>query len=100
MAKIYCDKEFNGISASVNFLDGVGITDDPYLISWFMEHGYTIVEDIREPSVYDEWTYEKLTEYAKERGFNGIGLKKEPLMRKFIDLDAKEKEEKNTRMEE
>ena len=100
MAKIYCDKEFNGISASVNFVDGIGITVDPYLISWFMEHGYKIFEDIREPSVYDLMSYKELTELAKERGFNGIGLKKEPLMRKFIDLDAKIEDDKITEMEE
>ena len=100
MAKIYCDKEFNGISASVNFLDGVGISDDPYLISWFVEHGYKIIEDVREPSVYDSISYKELTEFAKEKGFNGIGLKKELLIRKFIELDAKEEEDKNTGKEE
>ena len=100
MAKIYCDKEFNGISASVNFVNGVGVTDDPYLISWFIEHGYTIIEEKREPSVYDSMSYKEMTELAKERGFNGIGLKKEPLMRKFIDLDAKIEDDKITEMEE
>ena len=100
MAKIYCDKEFNGISASVNFVNGMGITDDPYLISWFMEQKYKIIEDVREPSVYNLLTYKELTELAKERGFNGIGLKKEPLIRKFIDLDAKIEDDKITEMEE
>lgn len=49
MAKIYCkNTEFNGISATVNFENGVGVTDDPYLISWFMEHGYTVEEGKKE----------------------------------------------------
>lgn len=45
MAKIYCrNKQYNGISAGVNFVNGVGVTDDPYLVSWFMENGYTVEE--------------------------------------------------------
>ena len=100
MAKIYCNKSFNGLSASVNFVDGVGDSNIPHLVSWFQENGYTIVEEKREPSIYDSMTYKEMTELAKERGFNGIGLKKEPLMRKFIDLDAKIEDDKITEMEE
>jgi len=36
--------------------------------------------------------YKELTELAKERGFNGIGLKKEPLIIALIDLDSKNTE--------
>jgi len=106
MAKIYCNnKEFNDISASVNFVDGVGDSNIPHLISWFQENGYTIIEEKREPSGYDSMSYKELTELAKERGFNGIGLKKEPLIKAFIDLDAeieasKNEDDKNTEMEE
>lgn len=97
MAKIYCNnKEFNGISASVNFVDGVGDSNISHLISWFKENGYTIIEEKREPSVYDSMNYKELTELAKARGFNGIGLKKDPLIKAFIDLDAKNEVDKKT----
>lgn len=43
MAKIYApNKSFNGESASVIFVDGVGETDNPHLIQWFKEKGYTV----------------------------------------------------------
>ncbi len=89
MAKIYSNnKEFNGISASVNFVNGVGVTDDPYLISWFKEHGYTVEIEIK-PEDIENMTYKELTEYAKERGFNGIGYKKPELIKALLELDNK-----------
>ena len=46
MAKIVANnKEYTGISASVSFVNGVGETSDPYLLDWFREHGYEVVED-------------------------------------------------------
>lgn len=44
--KIYAPvKDFNGVHASVLFVNGVGETDNPHLIEWFKSHGYT-VEDV------------------------------------------------------
>lgn len=89
MARIYSkNKQYNGISAGVNFVNGVGVTDDPYLVSWFMENGYT-VEEKKEIKNYEDMTYKELTDYAKERGFNGIGYKKEQLIQALYDLDKK-----------
>ena len=46
MAKILCpNKEYNGISASVTFVNGVGETNNLQLIEWFKSHGYTVEED-------------------------------------------------------
>lgn len=46
MAKIICpNKEYTGVSASVSFCKGVGETENPRLIKWFKEHGYTVEED-------------------------------------------------------
>ncbi len=43
--KIYSpNKDYTGISASVPFCGGVGETNDPYLIKWFKDHGYTVEE--------------------------------------------------------
>lgn len=45
MAKIIApNKKYNGETASVIFVDGVGETADTYLLSWFCEHGYTVEE--------------------------------------------------------
>ena len=43
MAKIYApNKRFTGVSASVNFVNGVGETNDPHLINWFKSKGYKV----------------------------------------------------------
>jgi len=47
MAKILCQNgQYTGISASVEFVDGVGETDNPYLIEWFKENGYIVEETV------------------------------------------------------
>lgn len=46
MAKIIApNKKYTGISASVNFVNGVGETNDPRLIAWFKSKGYEVVEE-------------------------------------------------------
>ena len=46
--KIYAPvKQTNGVRASVRFVNGVGETDDPRLIKWFVDHGYTVEESLR-----------------------------------------------------
>ena len=46
MAQIIApNKDYNGESASVTFVRGVGETSDAYLIEWFRTHGYTVIED-------------------------------------------------------
>ena len=95
MAKIYCNNnQYNGISAGVNFVNGVGVTNDSHLISWFTENGYAIIEDPpREPGDYDEMNYKDLVELAKQRGFNAIGYKKEQLIQSLIALDLQNENE-------
>lgn len=44
--KIYAPvKNVNGVYASVLFRNSVGETDNPALIKWFKDRGYTVVED-------------------------------------------------------
>lgn len=46
MAQIIApNKDYNGESASVTFVKGVGETSDAYLIEWFKERGYTVIGD-------------------------------------------------------
>ena len=74
MARIYSKNEkYNGISAGINFVNGVGVSTDSRLLSWFEENGYRILPEL------DEMSYKELTEYAKSKGLNGIGMKKEEL---------------------
>ena len=41
--KIYAPvKDATGVWATVRFVNGVGETDDPYLIEWFKSHGYKV----------------------------------------------------------
>lgn len=41
--KIYAPvKDANGVYASVRFVNGVGETDNPHLIEWFISHGYKV----------------------------------------------------------
>lgn len=46
MAKILApNKEYTGVSASVSFVNGVGETNNPHLLSWFERNGYQVVEE-------------------------------------------------------
>jgi hypothetical protein len=47
--KIYAPvKDANGVWASVRFINGVGETDNPQLISWFKKNGYAVEDDVKE----------------------------------------------------
>ena len=39
------NKEYTGISASVYFINGTGETENPYLVEWFKEKGYEVIEN-------------------------------------------------------
>ena len=44
--RIYAPNEnYTGSSAGVTFVNGVGETDNPYLIDWFKERGYRVEEE-------------------------------------------------------
>ena len=67
---------FNGIVAGVQFIDGVGSTDDEGAIAYFERQGYEVAgvvdEDVKrdyplgDPS--DKWTKAELLAYADDRG--------------------------------
>ena len=51
------NKEYTGVSASVPFCNGMGETDDPYLIEWFKKHSTEepgIKKPVDEESVDEE----------------------------------------------
>jgi hypothetical protein len=52
------NEKYNGVSASLTFVNGKAETDEPWLIQWFKEHGYEVIEEEKEQSGVD---LEKLT---------------------------------------
>lgn len=46
MARIIApNKGYSGVSAGVAFTGGEGSTDNEYLIKWFHDHGYEVIEE-------------------------------------------------------
>jgi hypothetical protein len=87
MARIYSNnKQYNGISAGINFVNGVGETDVSHLLSWFSENGYSVEKE--KIVNYDAMKYKELTDLAKERGINGIGIKKDELIKILREMEA------------
>lgn len=73
MAKIIApNKQYTGISASVYFCNGIGETTNEDLISWFKEHGYSVVEeDIeKKDKSIDEMSVEELIAYTDEHNID------------------------------
>lgn len=48
MAKVIAPEQFTGRHVTLNFLNGVAECEDPALLDWFREHGYT-VENAEKP---------------------------------------------------
>ena len=88
--KIYARvTDVNGIYASVVFTNGVGETDNPRLIEWFKNHGYSlekcdisneiphekcdfseeILNEVSETTDFDSMTPNQLREWMKANGY-------------------------------
>ena len=87
MAKVYAiNKEYNGVTASVPFTNGVGFSSDPYLLDWFKEHGYNVEDDTAEAKSeantdISQLSYDELKSLAKDKGVDGYHkMKKEELV--------------------
>jgi len=75
---------YTGVSASVAFSKGVGLTGREDLIPWFKEHGYTVEEIKDEAKSVDEMTVDELKAYAEGKGIDLTGLtKKEDILNKI-----------------
>jgi len=50
VAKIICpNTDYTGVSATVQFINGVGEASDPHLVAWFRENGYTVEDEEEAP---------------------------------------------------
>lgn len=68
MAKIYSPRRgYNGISATVRFMNGVGECTDPDLLEWFREKGYTVELEESENTEPEEESTKKVTRRAKSK---------------------------------
>lgn len=78
MAKIYApNKQYNGISASVRFINGVGETDRPELLAWFSSKGYEV--DMVKP--LDKMSIAELKAYAEQNQIElGGATKKDEIL--------------------
>lgn len=99
MAKVYApNKDYNGVTASVPFTNGVGFSSNPYLLDWFKEHGYKVEDDIVEDDIAEakseantdisQLSYEELKSLAKDKGVDGYHkMKKEELVDALKDSE-------------
>jgi len=94
MAKVYApNKDYNGVTASVPFTNGVGFSSNSYLLDWFKEHGYKVEDDIAEAKSeantdISQLSYEELKTLAKDKGVDGYHkMKKEELLDALKDSE-------------
>lgn len=98
MIKIYApNKRYTGLVAGVSFVNGVGETDNKYLINWFEEKGYILetednfIEDVEKAyelvvneenkRVLATLKVDELRELAKEKEIEGYSnMKKKELI--------------------
>jgi len=101
MAKIIApNSNYCGTSAGVVFNKGVGSTDNPYLIDWFKNHGYTVKEETPEaengtpPDILDGMTAEELIVFAEENKIDiGKSTSKEGILKKIRTVGQQENPE-------
>ena len=74
--KIYAPvKDANGIYASVQFVNGVGETDNPKLIEWFKTHGYKVEKSDNTPNLVIEKSNDEIeveNDEVEMMGYNDI----------------------------
>lgn len=79
MTKIYAPNErYTGKIAGVSFVNGEGETEDKWLIQWFKNKGYKVVEEALN---LEDLKVSELRELAKEKEIEGYyDMKKDELI--------------------
>lgn len=100
MAKISApNKQYTGISASVPFINGQGEADNPALIEWFREHGYTVegeepAQTDLPPVELENMDVDQLKVYAAEHGIDiGQSTSVSGILKKITEAEKPEGEE-------
>jgi hypothetical protein len=80
------NKQYTGNSAGVEFVQGIGHCTNPHLIPWFVEKGYTVVEEDKDEDLdFKKMTVKKLKEYAEANGIDlGEATKKADILEKIV----------------
>lgn len=80
MAKIQTPvKGYAGIIAGIPFVNGIGETEDKWVIQWFRRKGYKVIEEKKID--YNSLTVKELRTIAKEKGIEGYSdMKKDELI--------------------
>lgn len=85
MARIYCpDEKFTGTAAGVEFIGGVGETEDEFVIAFLMDKGYIARTSVVRPDIEKSKTNE-LIEYAKAIGVDLHGISQRADLVKAIE---------------
>lgn len=101
MAKVFSpNKDYTGISATVDFTQGVGECADPHLLDWFKSKGYTVEEfeklDNSGDLDLENMTVDELKAYAEEKGIDlGKATSQKGILEKILEAeqaDGKETE--------
>lgn len=80
------NKSFNGESAGVQFRDGEGATQNPWLIQWFKEHGYTVEDE--EKTGLAAMNIDELKAYAEEHNIDiGKSVSQQSILKKIVDAE-------------
>lgn len=84
MAKVLApNKQYNGLSATVMFVNGAGETDNPNLLAWFESKGYEVqrAEEEQKDIPIEKMTVSQLKDYAKQNNIElGEATKKEDIL--------------------
>lgn len=82
------NKQYTGNSAGVEFVQGIGHCTNPHLISWFVEKGYTVVEEDKDKDEdldFKKMTVKELKEYAEINKIDLKGaIKKADILEKIV----------------
>jgi len=80
------NEEYNGVSAGIEFVQGIGHCTNPHLISWFKEKGYTVVDEDKDKDLnFEKMTVKELKEYAEINKIDLKGaIKKADILEKIV----------------
>ena len=93
-SKVYApNQNYNGITATVAFKDGVGETDDLHLIGWFKRKGYTVVSPEEEKAEAEAEAKAKAEAEAKAKAEAEAKAKAEAEAKAKAEAEAKAKAE-------
>lgn len=75
MAIIKTPVPFSGVRGGLTFVDGVSDTDDVWLIQWFKERGYEVIDGPDEVGGMEGMTVKELKDYAADKGISLENIK-------------------------